>query len=51
MKIKTPDGIIYNLDECEVIYDDINISNQNKLAKEVFEQTGILIAQEKGGDG
>ncbi|WP_373266754.1 hypothetical protein [Hungatella hathewayi] len=53
MKIKTPVGVIYDLDECELIDDghDFSINNQNRLAEELFEQTGILIAGEKGGDG
>ena len=48
MKIKIPDGSIYDIDECELI--DDNLDNQSKLAKELFENTGILVANEKGGD-
>jgi len=52
MRIRTPDGMTYDLDECELIdEDDSNTNNQNKLAEEMFKQIGILIANEKGGDG
>lgn len=49
MKIKIPDGSIYDLEECEIIDEDEH--EQSKLADELFEQTGILIANQKGGDG
>lgn len=49
MKIKTPDGSIYDLAECEIV--DEELEQQAKLAVELFEQTGILIANQKGGDG
>lgn len=47
MKIKTPDGNIYELCNCEIIDDN---DNQEDLAKELFINTGILIADLKGGE-
>lgn len=47
MKIKTPDGNIYDFDECEIIEED---ENQRKLAEELFQNTGILVTELKGGE-
>lgn len=56
--IKTPTGEIYNFDDC-MIFDDLdnsevffNEENQNQeiLAKELFENTGILVGNLKGGE-
>lgn len=44
MKIKTPDGNIYDFDECKIIEED---ENQKELAEELFQNTGILIANVK----
>lgn len=44
MKIKTPDGNIYDFNECEIIEEN---ENQKELAKELFQNTGILIADVK----
>lgn len=49
MKIKTPDGSIYDLEECEIV--DEELDQQAILADELYKQTGILIANQKGGDG
>lgn len=56
--IRTPTGEVYKYDECEDFENDfcetIEVffiaENQKKLAEELFEQTGILIADEKGGE-
>lgn len=50
MKIKTPKGEIFNLDECEKYDDDLcgcaetapNSQSQKILAEELFKNTGIL---------
>lgn len=54
--IKTPTGDIYKLDDC-MIFDDLynsevffNAKNQEILAKELFENTGILVGELKGGE-
>ena len=56
--IKTPTGNVYKLDDC-MIFDDLdnskvffNEENQDQvmLAKELFENTGILIGSLKGGE-
>lgn len=47
MKIKAPDGNIYDFDECEIIEED---ENQKELAEELFQNIGILIADVKGGE-
>ena len=56
--IKTPTGDVYKSDDC-MIFDDLDISNvffneeyqdQVMLAKELFENTGILIGSLKGGE-
>lgn len=54
--IKTPTGVVYKLDDC-MTFDDIdnsevffNAKNQEILAKELFENTGILIGELKGGE-
>lgn len=50
MKIKTPDGMIYDFDECEFIEDDIEDNAQKELAEQLFKNTGILVADVKGGE-
>ena len=54
--IKTPTGDVYKLDDC-IIFDDLdnsevffNAENQKILAKELFENTGILVGELKGGE-
>ncbi len=54
--IKTPTGDVYKLDDC-MIFDDLynsevffNAENQKILAKELFENTGILVGELKGGE-
>ena len=56
--IKTPIGDVYKLDDC-MIFDDIDNSevffneenqDQKMLAKELFENTGILVGDLKGGE-
>lgn len=47
MKIKTPDGKIFDFDECELIDDD---NCQKGLAEEMFEKYGILVAVLEGGE-
>lgn len=54
--IKTPSGEIFKYSDCK-IFDDIfdvavffDIENQEALAEELFEKTGILIADKKGGE-
>ena len=56
--IRTPTGEIFQYDECEIFDDDFcnksevffNEGNQEKLAKELFENTGILVGELKGGE-
>lgn len=55
--IETPTGEIYKFDDCRFFDDDLddskvffNIKNQNHLAKELFENTGILVGESKGGE-
>lgn len=48
MKIKIPDGSIYDIEECVLI--DDNLDKQSKLAEELFENTGILVANKKDGE-
>ena len=56
--IKTPTGDIYIFDDC-MIFDDLDNSevffneenqDQEMLAKELFENTGILVGDLKGGE-
>lgn len=55
--IRTPTGETFLYNECE-IFDDylceisefFNAANEEKLAKELFENTGILIGELKGGE-
>ena len=56
--IRTPTGDVYKLDDC-MIFDDIDNSkvffneenqDQGMLAKELFENTGILVVDLKGGE-
>lgn len=50
MKIKTPKGDVFDLDECEKYDDgtsecaeaDVNMQSQKILAEELFKNTGIL---------
>lgn len=54
--VKTPTGEIFPYNECEIFDDDFcnksevffNAENQKELANEMFEQTGILVANVKG---
>lgn len=55
--IKTPTGDVYKLDDCRIFDDDLDNSevffngkNQEILAKELFENTGILVGELKGGE-
>lgn len=56
--IRTPTGEIFQYNECEIFDDDFcnksevffNEENQEKLAKELFENTGILIGGLEGGE-
>lgn len=47
MKVKIPDGRVFDLDECEFIHEE---NNQETLAKEMFEKYGILVAKLEGGE-
>lgn len=56
--IKTPTGDVYKFDDC-IIFDDLDnfevffdVQNQDQeiLAKELFENTGILVGDLKGGE-
>lgn len=56
--IKTPTGVVYKLDDC-MIFDALDNSevfsneenqDQEMLAKELFENTGILVGDLKGGE-
>lgn len=54
--VKTPQGDIFLCEQCEFFDDDFcnksevffNAENQKELANEMFEQTGILVANVKG---
>lgn len=55
--IKTPTGEVYKKEECVEFDDDLdnsgvffNEENQKILAKELFENTGILVGELKGGE-
>lgn len=55
--IRTPTGEAYKKEECIEFDDDIdnsevffNTENQEMLAKELFENTGILVGELKGGE-
>lgn len=56
--IRTPTGAIFKYDDCELFDDDFcnksevffNTENQENLAKELFENIGILIGGAKGGE-
>lgn len=55
--IETPTGDVYKFDECRIFDDDLdnpkvffNAENQKMLAKELFENTGILAGELKGGE-
>lgn len=56
--LKTPTNKIYHLEDCELIDEKdldnpevfFNAENQEMLAKELFENTGILVGDLKGGE-
>lgn len=55
--IITPSGEIFKKDECIVFDDDFDnsevffdVKDQKILAKELFENTGILVGELKGGE-
>lgn len=49
--IKTPKGDIYNLDDCIIFDDNIDMKvTQKSLAEELFKTEGILVGDMKGGD-
>lgn len=55
--IETPIGEIYKFEDCKVFDSDLinsevffNAENQEMLAKELFENTGILTGEWKGGE-
>ena len=56
--IKTPTGDVFKFDDCTIFDDDfcaetgifLNKENQKELADELFKQTGILVADMKGGE-
>ena len=54
--IETPLGDVFKYDECVIFEEDdsydieLSIDTQEELAKDLFEQTGILIAYGKGGE-
>lgn len=55
--IETPTGDVYKLDDCRIFDDDLNNSevffnaeNQEIIAKELFENMGILVGELKGGE-
>lgn len=54
--VKIPTGEIYKLDDCRIFNSDscnpedfFHTENQKELAKELFENTGILVGKLKGG--
>lgn len=56
--IRTPTGETFLYSECEIFDDDFcnepevffNAENQEALAEELFEKTGILVSGLKGGE-
>jgi len=56
--IRTPTGEVFKYEDCEDFEGDFcknakvffNAENQKELANEMFEQTGILVADVKGGE-
>lgn len=52
--IRTPTGEIIKYDECDIFDDNYceisEAKNQEELSKELFENTGILIGELKGGE-
>lgn len=56
--IKTPTGDVYKLDNCMIFEDLVNSEvffyeenqDQKMLAKELFENAGILVGDLKGGE-
>ena len=47
--IRTPTGYIFNFDDCE-IFDEEESLSQKELSDLLFEKTGILVADAKGGE-
>lgn len=47
--IRTPTGDIFNFDDCE-IFDKCESLSQKELSDLLFEKTGILVADAKGGE-
>lgn len=49
--IKTPEGDVYNLDDCIIFDDNIEMKvTQKLLSEELFKKEGILVGDMKGGD-
>ncbi len=56
--IRTPTDEIFKYEDCKDFESDLcettevffNVENQKELANEMFEQTGILVADVKGGE-
>lgn len=56
--IRTPTGDIFKYEDCEDFESDFcentevffNVESQKELAEELFKQTGILVADMKGGE-
>ncbi len=56
--IRTPTGEVFKYEDCEDFESDscettgvfFNTEKQKELANEMFEQTGILVADAKGGE-
>lgn len=56
--IRTPTGDVFYFDDCDIFDEDFcsekvilsNVKKQKDLATELFKQTGILIAEMKGGE-
>lgn len=47
--IRTPTGDIFNFDDCEIFDEDESLS-QKELSDLLFEKTGILVSDAKGGE-
>ena len=55
--VKTPTGEVFKYEDCKFFDDDscdsgvfFNTENQEQIAKELFDSTGILVADLKGGE-
>lgn len=48
--IETPDGSIYRLCDCHIFHSNDCSDTQKDLADDLFVQSGILVAYEKGGE-